>query len=143
MFLIYIITLLLAHVSYGFERSKNLSAVPPAKKRMAPSQPAFLTLSATSSNWKPESDFLVKPITISHIETEIITIDQKKALAYEAVLYNGYLIVCFSILEGQYTGEKWAMLYKNEHEALPIPSQNFDLINHAYYSIPNLRLAPS
>ena len=143
MFLIYIITLLLAHVSYGFERSKSLSAVPQAKKRMARSQPAFMIRNATSSNWKSESDFLVKPITISHIETEIISTDQKTALAYEAVLYNGYKIVCFSILEGQYAGEKWAMLYKNEQEPLAISGQNFDLIHRAYNSTPNLRLAPS
>ncbi len=129
--------ILFAHNTQTFERAKSASDLTLTKKRAARLKPSALPQKPKSCPWTAVYNYIVKPISIKHITSEIVSTEQGSAIAYEATLYNGNQITCFSLIEGQYAGEKWALLYQKGYEPVPIPSENFDLVHNAYNNAPN------
>lgn len=137
-FFITLIAILFAYNTQTFERAKSASDITLTKKRTARLKPPALLQKPKPCGWNAVVNYIVKPISIKHITSEIVSTEQGSAIAYEATLYNGNQITCFSLIEGQYAGEKWALLYEKGYEPVPVPSENFNLVDNAYNNAPNL-----
>ena len=112
----------------------RLSKEPATKKHTAIKKVEASSIPC-ESKWKAEltyKEYKVKPSEINDIESETVLLPEGKALGYDAVLHNGDQVTCFLILEGEYTGEKWALLYKQDYLPIPIPADNFDIVKKLY-----------
>lgn len=106
----------------------------PVEKRAAIKIDTPTTDDSKLSKWKPQIEYRVSPSLISYIEHQIVSLPagNGKAIGYDAILHNGDQVTCFLLFEGEYKGEKWALLYKNDAPPVPIPADNFDILKKLY-----------